>query len=90
MRLCYEVAKAGIRGNHRMYNVRQSLLGSNKPTGKISGEVESRTIRNETTSKHAFMDDSSPPKAHVAKFYCLLRLIRSVLRASTFSVFKID
>ena len=30
----------------------------------------------------------SPPRAHVAKFYDRLRLIRSVLRASKFSVFQ--
>ena len=29
-----------------------------------------------------------PPRAHVAKFYVLLQLIRSVLRASQFSVMK--
>ena len=29
------------------------------------------------------------PRAHVANFYCRLRLIRSVLRASTFSVLKL-
>ena len=34
------------------------------------------------------MDQS--PRAHVAKFYGRLRLIRSVWRASKFSVFKID
>ena len=32
----------------------------------------------------------SPPKAHLAKFYCLLRLIGSVWKASKFSVYKID
>ena len=31
-----------------------------------------------------------PVLAHVAKFYGRLRLIRSVLRASKFSVFEID
>ena len=29
------------------------------------------------------------PRAHVAKFYCWVRLIRSVLRASKFSVLKL-
>ena len=33
---------------------------------------------------------SESPRAHVAKFYGRLRLIRSVWRASKFSVFKID
>ena len=33
---------------------------------------------------------SESPRAHVAKFYGRLRLIRSVWRASNFSVFKID
>ena len=32
----------------------------------------------------------SPPRAHVAKFYGWLRLIRSVWRTSKFSFFKID
>ena len=32
---------------------------------------------------------SESPRAHVAKFYGLLRLIRSVLRASKFSVLKL-
>ena len=32
---------------------------------------------------------SESPRAHVAKFYCRLRLIRSVWRASNFSVFKL-
>ena len=33
---------------------------------------------------------SESPRAHVAKFYGRLRLVRSVWRASKFSVFKID
>ena len=34
-------------------------------------------------------ESKSPPKAHIAKFYGRLRLIRSVLRASKFSVLKL-
>ena len=33
---------------------------------------------------------SESPRAHVAEFYCRIRLIRSVWRESKFSVFKID
>ena len=33
---------------------------------------------------------SESPRAHVARFYGRLRLIRSVLRVSKFSVFKLD
>ena len=48
-----------------------------------------KSIRISTTWCHCWWTSESS-RAHVAKFYGRLRLIRSVWRASTFSVFKID
>ena len=61
---------------------------------RISGTEPSSVILSQTCSikskKVMTKRTSESPRAHVAKFYGRLRLIRSVWRASKFSVFKID